>query len=43
VNGYRCDANPEKTAAIVIGSVVAMALIVFGVYKLRRKGGKKGK
>lgn len=37
INGYRCDPNPEKTAAIIICSILAVVLIIVGVYKLRWK------
>ena len=42
VNGYRCDPNPEKTAAIVICSILAVILIVVAVFKLKRKNTKIG-
>jgi len=42
VNGYRCDPNLEKTAAIVVCSILAVILIVVAVFKLKRKNTKIG-
>ena len=41
INGYRCDPNPEKTAAIVICSILAVALIAAAIIKLRKRDTKK--
>ncbi|KAK7113965.1 hypothetical protein V1264_000110 [Littorina saxatilis] len=36
INGFRCDPNPEKTAAIVLCSVVAVILIAAAVVMIRK-------
>ena len=40
INGYRCDPNPEKTAAIVVCSILAVALIAVAIFKWKKKDNK---
>nr|KAG5694401.1 hypothetical protein BaRGS_002255 [Batillaria attramentaria] len=37
IGGYRCDYNPTKLAAIIICSVLGFIILVFAIYKIRRR------
>lgn len=42
VANYRCDVNGAKMAAIIVCSVLALGLVAFGIFRLKKRNSKVG-